>query len=103
LVLKKLNIEFSVLPVMDSARSLISKGFLDEAKITINQNLEELKKLVDDEGVIVGIEPSSILGFKDDYKRLVNSNNKVFLENISKKTMTIEEFISNQIDNNLIS
>jgi Fe-S oxidoreductase len=103
LVLKKLNIEFSVLPVMDSARSLISKGFLDEAKITINQNLEELKKLLGNEGVIVGIEPSSILGFKDDYKRLVNSNNKAFLENISKKTMTIEEFISNQIDNNLIS
>jgi len=103
LVLKKLNIEFSVLPVMDSARSFISKGFLEEAKITINQNLEELKHLVQEDAIIIGIEPSSILGFKDDYKRLVNANNKEFLENISKNTMTIEEFIAYQIDNNLIS
>jgi hypothetical protein len=89
LVLKKLNIEFSVLPVMDSARSLISKGFLEEAKITINQNLEELKHLVQEDAIIIGIEPSSILGFKDDYKRLVNANNKEFLENISKSKIVI--------------
>ena len=102
LVLKKLNIDFSVLPVMDSARSLISKGFLDEAKVVINNNLEELKKYIDENAIVIGIEPSSILGFKDDYKRLVNTSNKAFLENISKNVMTIEEFISNQIDKNLI-
>jgi len=93
-LLSKLGYEVELLPMMNSARSLISKGFLEEAKIEVNKNIRLLEPFLSDQNPIVGIEPSCILGFRDDYKRLVHSDQKELLEKLNKKIRLIEEFLS---------
>jgi Fe-S oxidoreductase len=50
---------------------------------------------VSEERPLIGIEPSAILSFKDDYKRL--ADDKESLSKISDNTFLIEEFLQNEI------
>jgi Fe-S oxidoreductase len=93
-LLQSLEVEVLLMPMMDSSRSLISKGFLNEAKKNVNNLIEELKMIANDEIPLIGIEPSAILGFRDDYHRLVDEANKEVLIKISKKTALVEEYLS---------
>jgi FAD/FMN-containing dehydrogenase/Fe-S oxidoreductase len=93
-LLQKLEIGVTVLPFIDSSRSLISKGFLEEAKRNINLLVSEIAYCSLDQIPIVGIEPSAILGFRDDYHRLIHSENQQILEKISAKTMIAEEYLA---------
>ena len=78
----------------ESGRSHISKGFLDEAKIIANKNIAHFKDLITEQIPLVGIEPSAILSFRDEYLRL--ANDKESAKQIAKNTFTIEEFIKNE-------
>jgi FAD/FMN-containing dehydrogenase/Fe-S oxidoreductase len=100
LLLTKLGIEVEVLPFMDSSRSLISKGFLEEAQKNVNEFIAQIKDIADNDIPIIGIEPSAIFGFRDDYHRLINEELKSTLDTISKKTFLIEEFLSDFFSKN---
>ena len=56
---------------------------------------ETFKKLITENTPLIGIEPSAILTFKDEYPRLVDD--KTSAERIAKHTFLVEEFISNEI------
>jgi len=79
----------------ESGRAYISKGFLAEAKQLANKNIAVFKNLITDEIPLIGIEPSAILTFRDEYLRL--SDDLKSAKKIAKNTFTIEEFISNEI------
>ena len=79
----------------ESGRSFLSKGLLDQAKKVADKNVEIFKKLITENTPLIGIEPSAILTFKDEYPRLVDD--KISAEQIAKHTFLIEEFISNEI------
>ena len=51
----------------ESARAYISKGFLEEAKTIATENVSTFSTLVSKDTPLVGIEPSAILGFRDEY------------------------------------
>jgi FAD/FMN-containing dehydrogenase/Fe-S oxidoreductase len=85
----------------ESGRSFISKGFLDKAKIVIDKNIEIFKDKISEKTPLIGIEPSAILGFRDEFLRL--ADDKDTAENISKNTFTIEEFIKNEFEKGKIS
>lgn len=78
----------------ESGRSFISKGFLEEATIVINKNIDIFKNLITDKTPLIGIEPSAILGFRDEYLRL--AEDKLSAATISENTFTFEEFIKNE-------
>jgi len=100
LLLESIGIETIVIPCRDSCRSLISKGFLKEAKQKVNAFIRELEYVAKDEIPLLGIEPSAILGFRDDYHRLVDSEKKHILDKISSKTFLIEEFLADYLAKN---
>jgi Fe-S oxidoreductase len=100
LLLESLGIEVEVLPFRDSSRSQISKGFLKEAKQNVNSFINEISYIANDEIPLLGIEPSAILGFRDDYHRLVDAANKKILDKISSKTYLIEEFLADYLTKN---
>jgi FAD/FMN-containing dehydrogenase/Fe-S oxidoreductase len=100
--LQKYNIEIVFLPIMDSARSYISKGFLEEAKQAVIENISILKSMWDGESEIVGLEPSAVLGFKEDYFRLIPAEDKAFLEKVASKIMLVEEYVCQLIDTGII-
>jgi Fe-S oxidoreductase len=63
--------------------------------VVIDENVQHFKFLVSEEKPLVGIEPSAILGFRDEYLRLAEDK-EAALE-ISKCAMTIEEFFQREI------
>ncbi len=80
---------------LESGRSYISKGFLEEAKSLANENINYFKNLITEDTPLIGIEPSAILTFKDEYLRLADDNTSA--EQIAKHTFLIEEFIQQEI------
>jgi FAD/FMN-containing dehydrogenase/Fe-S oxidoreductase len=79
---------------LDSARALLSKGFLDEAKVCINRNTTYLQLLVSETAPLIGLEPSAILGFRDEFLRL--ADNLEAASAIAKHTYLIEEFLASE-------
>ncbi|WP_139957896.1 FAD-binding and (Fe-S)-binding domain-containing protein [Flavicella sediminum] len=101
IVLSKLGYTPTVVQHDESGRSAISKGMLVQAKKCIDANLEVFKNLVSEETPLVGMEPSAILGFRDEYPRLA-SDKKVAVK-ISEHTYTIEEFLHTAYKNGKIN
>lgn len=85
----------------ESGRTFISQGFLSEAKEIAHKNVKILAKLVSDEEPLIGIEPSAILTLRDEYIDLVDDPKKS--EYLAKHTLTIEEFLSREIQANRIN
>lgn len=97
LLLKKLKYNIKLLPIKESARSFISKGFIRKAKKIINSNLKRLSQIAKDDFPIVGIEPSAILGFKDEFLTLALPENKETAKLLAQKAMLIDCFIANEM------
>ena len=95
-VLKRLGYNPTFINHPESGRSFISKGFLKEAKALANENVSIFKELITEETPLVGIEPSAILTFRDEYIRLADDVNSATV--ISKNTFTIEEFILKEFE-----
>ncbi|WP_405607520.1 FAD-binding and (Fe-S)-binding domain-containing protein [Polaribacter sp. Asnod1-A03] len=95
ILLEKLGYVVKTIKHDESGRSHISKGFLREAKEICNNNIAIFKDIITDETPLIGIEPSAILGFRDEYIRL--ADDKSSAEKIAKNSFTFEEFISNEI------
>ena len=100
ILLEKLGYEVKSISHNESGRSHISKGFLKEAKELCNNNIAIFKDIITDKTPLVGIEPSAILTFTDEYIRL--ADDKKSAEKIAKNTFTFEEFLAKQLQNNNI-
>ena len=94
-LLHQLNYQVVFLEHEQSGRALISKGFLKEAKEVANINIEVFSQVINPENALIGVEPSAILSFRDEYLRI--SNDKEKAQEIATNTFTIEEFISKEI------
>ncbi|REH52513.1 hypothetical protein C7448_103248 [Tenacibaculum gallaicum] len=93
-VLEKLGYEVKTVDHEESGRSYISKGFLKEAKEIANKNVNTFKELISEETPLIGIEPSAILTFRDEYLRL--ADDKVVTKKLSENCFTIEEFLASE-------
>ncbi len=78
-----------------SGRAYISKGFLEEAKECADKNIDFFKDLIFDNSPLIGIEPSAILTFRDEYLRLASDVDAA--KRIAEHTFTIEEFLAKEI------
>lgn len=79
----------------ESGRSFISKGFLEQAQKYANRNTKALKGYVEQQIPILGIEPSAILSFRDEYLRMVTDVDTA--KKLSKGSFIIEEFLAGEI------
>ena len=96
-LLKKLGYEVVIPNHEESARPAISKGLLDYAKKVANTNVLNLKDIVSEETPLIGIEPSAILTFRDEYPKLVDKSLKPEAEKLAAHTYTIDEFLAHEI------
>ena len=97
LLLQKLGYNVVVPELLSSGRTYISKGLLKKAKAIANHNIRVLAPMVSELSPIVGIEPSAILTFRDEYLNLANDNLLAEAQKIKKCTFTIEEFLANEM------
>ena len=86
----------------ESARAYISKGFLEQAKAIATANIKTFNALINTTTPLLGIEPSAILGFRDEYPNLVDPVLKPKAENLAKNVFTIEEFLAYEMKANTI-
>ena len=89
-----------------SARTFLSKGLVRTAKKTIRKNIQALSGIICDELPLIGIEPSAILGFRDEYPELAADDLKESAMRIATNSFMVDEFIAREyragrIDRNL--
>ncbi|APA00766.1 FAD-binding and (Fe-S)-binding domain-containing protein [Flavobacterium commune] len=94
-LLTKLGYEVVVVEHEESGRAYISKGFLEEAKMIAIKNVATFAPIISDDCQLIGIEPSAILTFRDEYLRL--AEDKTAAEKLAKNVLTIEEFFKKEI------
>ena len=94
-LLTALNYKVLFVSHEESGRTFISKGFLDQAKEVATKNITVFKDKITKETPLVGIEPSAILTFRDEYKRLVDDKDAA--SKVAEYTFLIEEFLVNEI------
>jgi len=79
-----------------SARTFISKGLIRKAKKIVDSNIELLSGIIDENLPLVGIEPSAILGFRDEYPELAGPELRQKAKKLASNSFLIEEFIVNE-------
>jgi len=98
LLLEKLGYEVIIPQHEESGRAWLSKGLLRDAKVIANKNIKALGKIVTADTPLIGIEPSAILTFRDEYIDLADDENFAAAKQLSKNVFLIDEFIANEID-----
>lgn len=86
-----------------SGRAYLSKGMLPEAKEKAKENVQAFKGLLNDDTLLVGIEPSAILTFRDEYPDLLRGEEKQTAKSIAQFVLTIDEFLAKELENGNLS
>ena len=97
-LLLRLGYEVEIPKHVESGRAAISKGNLKLAKKFALKNVNLLKDKVSQQEPLVGIEPSCILGFRDEYPDLVSSEQRAEAQRLAKNTLLFDEFIMREVE-----
>lgn len=98
LLLEKLGYEVSVPGHLESGRTLLSKGLLRAAKKVATKNIILLKDKISEERPLIGIEPSAILAFRDEYPVMVDNQIRDIAMKIGRNSLLFEEFICRETE-----
>jgi FAD/FMN-containing dehydrogenase/Fe-S oxidoreductase len=102
-LLTELNYRVEIADHDVSARTFLSKGLVRNAKRKIQQNIEALSEIICDDLPLVGIEPSAILGFRDEYPELAGPELKDSADKLARNCFMIDEFIAREFKAGRIS
>jgi len=78
---------------LESGRTYLSKGLVRKARKIANFNVNQLSEIISEETPLIGIEPSTILTFRDEYPELVDRTLQEKAKTLAKNTLMLEEFI----------
>ena len=93
LLLNKLGYEVVIPKHLESGRTYLSKGLLRKARQIANFNIEHLSEIISKETPLIGIEPSTILSFRDEYPELAERSLQAKAKDLAKNVLMLEEFI----------
>lgn len=96
-LLEELGYEVLIPVHKESGRAFISKGLLRKAKQLANYNVSHLGKVVTEEHPLIGIEPSAILTFRDEYPDLVDEDKLEAAKKLAARTFLIDEFLAREM------
>jgi FAD/FMN-containing dehydrogenase/Fe-S oxidoreductase len=82
----------------ESGRTWLSKGLVRKAKEIANLNIQLFSGLVTTEQPLVGIEPSAILTFRDEYPDLATDDQFEQAKSLAKNSFSIDEFLAHEIE-----
>lgn len=103
LLLNKLGYKVRTVNHKDSGRTFLSKGLLRKAKKLAEFNVERFASLVSENIPLIGIEPSTILSFRDEYPELVRPDLREAARELGKNALLFEEFIAAEVEKGKIS
>jgi len=97
MLLQELGYEVIIPEHLESARTYLSKGLLKRAKKIANLNISLLKDKITTETPLVGIEPSAILSFRDEYPDLAEPHLRDAAQKLAKNALMIDEFLEREM------
>ncbi len=97
LLLEKLGYAVVIPNHIESGRAWLSKGLIRKGKEIANTNIALLKNIISHDTPLVGIEPSAILTFRDEYIDLASDEQLEAAKQLSKNVFLIDEFIAAEI------
>ena len=95
-LLNRLGYEVVIPRHVDSGRAHFSKGLIRDARRLAIRNVELLQDVITAESPLLGIEPSAILGFRDEYPDLVPAPLKDAAKTLAQRALLIDEFIARE-------
>jgi len=97
-LLEKLGYEVVIPEHIESGRTWLSKGLIRKAKTIANRNIDLLHELIKEETPLIGIEPSAILTFRDEYIDLADDDKLEAAKKLAASVFLIDEFIAGEIE-----
>jgi Fe-S oxidoreductase len=88
---------------LESGRAHLSKGLVRKARDIATKNIRLLHPIITASSPLIGIEPSAILGFRDEYPDLVPPDLKSAAQSLASNTFLIDEFLAREADANRIT
>lgn len=98
LLLNALGYYVRVIPHPQSGRAYLSKGLVRKAARLARRNVKVFKDQISEETPLIGIEPSAILSFRDEYPQLVGDGLKDAALELGKHAYLLEEFLSREMN-----
>lgn len=102
-LLARLGYQVVIPKHVESGRTAISKGCLSLARRHAIRNVTLLKDLVTHDTPLVGIEPSCILSFRDEYPDLVPDDLRDDAQRLADNSLLFDEFMMREVANGRIS
>lgn len=81
----------------ESGRTFLSKGLLRKAAGLATKNINLLTPLITEDAPLIGIEPSAILTFRDEYIDLTRGELKDKARALAKNCLLFEDFIMREV------
>jgi FAD/FMN-containing dehydrogenase/Fe-S oxidoreductase len=95
-LLTKLGYRVVTVKHNESARTYLSKGLLRKAKKIVRDNITRLREVVNGDVPLIGIEPSAILGFRDEYPDLAGDDIRDDTARIARSSFMVDEFVAGE-------
>ncbi len=102
-LLIKLGYQVEIPKHVESGRAAFSKGCLKLAKKYAVKNVQLLANIVGDDTPLVGIEPSCILSFRDEYPDIVPGDMRETAKRLAKNCLLFDEFVIREVQAGRIS
>lgn len=96
-LLMKLGYSVEIPKHVESGRAAFSKGCLKLAKKYAVKNVQMLSGIISDDAPLVGIEPSCILSFRDEYPDIVPAEMCDTAKSLSKNCLLFDEFLMREV------
>jgi FAD/FMN-containing dehydrogenase/Fe-S oxidoreductase len=97
-LLLHLGYEVEIPKHVESGRAAISKGNLKLAKKFALKNFNLLKDKISEQMPLIGIEPSCILSFRDEYPDLVPAELRQQALQIGRNALLFDEFVMREVE-----
>lgn len=97
-LLNRLGYEVTIPRHVESGRAHFSKGLVRDAQRLAVRNVSLLRNLITSDAPLVGIEPSAILSFRDEYLDLVPDTLLDDARRLAANALLIDEFIAREAD-----
>ncbi len=97
-LLEALGYEVVIPRHVESGRACLSKGLVRRARDRAARNVELLADVVTADEPLVGIEPSAILSFRDEYPDLVPAPLAAKAAALARNTFLVDEFLARETE-----
>ncbi len=82
----------------ESGRTYLSKGFLRKSRKIAEKNIRHFYDKVTDETPLIGIEPSALLTFRDEYPDLARGDYHKKAQSLAIRSFLFEEFLADELE-----